>query len=690
MFTRSLPRFQTNLCQNTFIKSPFSDLKSSTPLKGYKQRFCTNQQTNLSLSQRNFTDSTYSKKPSNFLRLLGGALLAAGGIYMIKKHQKLQSDLEILNSRINSNALEKETSIIPSSPSHQPLGIVNVDKVAEFEPFYSKKNLKEIMGYESELNIIADYVRYLQNPDEFTKGGVAAPKGFILSGEPGVGKTFLAEAVAGHSGVPIIMISGAEFQKPYVGQSEEAMRKLFAQTKQIAPCVVLIDEIDALGKRITDQNTTNAHYINSQIDQFLKLLSDDHPGVIFIGTTNHIELIDPALIRPGRFDKKIHLSLPSHEGRIKILQHHTTGKKLASNVSFNTLATLSSNLSGAALATWVNEAAMNAQREKSKEIDIKHFDLALSVIQIGIPGKSSSNLQKKYHTAIHESGHTLVGLLLNRKVYKTTIRTHGPSEGHTHWIEEDKLQTKQHLLDNICILLAGRAAELVLETPTVGSATDFNHAKLIATNMIKKEAMGDSIFGTEQNIEKVLQEQLSRACLMIKEHRETWERITNALIDKEDLFADDLSAILEDKSYKKEKSFFGKKTSSPSSELSLNLPPIKEVVETTSNINGIRTGSSAKTSNDEKDSKKLPFTREEVARALALDVNKIRKIDSYANGCKIVFKPSFDDHSHMERQSKHLKTQDVENYYFTHDRELTVTSDGMEDFIIFIKKHGKE
>ena len=227
----------------------------------------------------------------------------------------------------------------PNSSGHllrAHLHEVSAERENKFHPKNSDKDLFALGGYEGVLDRLADLVRYLQNPTEYTKSGIQHLKGVVLSGPPGVGKTFIAEAVAGHAGVPIFIISGPDIESGHVGESEQMLRDLFKQAQSIAPCVICIDEFDSIAaKRISPEGETaniqtHAHYINSTVNQLLSLLSQDHPGVVVIATTNNFQMLDPAIVREGRFDRHIALSLPSKEERKQILEIHTKNKKMES------------------------------------------------------------------------------------------------------------------------------------------------------------------------------------------------------------------------------------------------------------------------------------------------------------------------------------------------------------------------
>lgn len=419
--------------------------------------------------------------------------------------------------------------------------------LARFQPRKSDKNLSALGGYESVIDRVTDLVRYLQNPTAFAKQGLQPFKGIILSGPPGVGKSLLAEAVAGQAGVPIILTNGPEMQN-------SAMQEPFKKAKAVAPCVLCIDEIETIAaSRITSGGNVLAYQYNSKVNQLLSLLSQDRPGVVVIGTTNNFEQLDEAIVHPGRIDRHIPLTLPNQVDRTRILEIHAKNKNLGSTISLGELAAISTGYSGAKLAGWVNEAAICAFRESSKTIEPHHFDAAHTLLEMGILNQSTSNPRQKFLIAAHEAGHAVVGHLLNHKLYIVSTKEHGYTAGYTEWIPTDdgKNPEKKALLNQICLLLAGRAAELVLKSPMLGSESDLVQAKFLAEKMVLREGLGSTLSGSVAEMENILQAEMIRAKELIEKNIKTWERVRDALIEHGELFEVDFAKVLAGKTLAK-------------------------------------------------------------------------------------------------------------------------------------------
>lgn len=559
------------------------------------------------------------------------------------------------------NFVASKSKLLGSRFSSNSVGSKDETK---FEPKKSNKDLFGLGGYRGVLDNLADVVRYLQNPSKYTELGIQHPKGVILSGPPGVGKTHIAEAVSGHAGVPIIIISGPEIESTYVGESEKKLRDLFKQAQSISPCVVCIDEFDSIAaKRLGPEGgSRSTHYINSIVNQLLSLLSQDHPGVVVITTTNNYDMLDPAIVRPGRFDRHIALSLPNCDERKEILEIHTKNKQLSHNISIRDLAALSSGFSGAKLAGWVNEAAVFAAREGSSAIEIHHFDAARTLINQGVLTKGATDPLQKLASATHETGHAMVGHLLNLKLYKISTHQYGNSKGVTEWIMPDTSRNlnKQELLNLTCMLLAGRAAEILFSTPAEGSENDLLRAKELAHNMVYKEAMGATICGSMMEVEALLQQEMNRATSLIKEHQKTCEQVRDALVEREEIFQTDFVKVIA-----------GEKLPQKirqKHETRLVLPP------------------KARHRIHADNSRLFPLTNEEVAEAIRVNPDSIRIISkNNQGGVEITFKPSFKDSDHLYKISEELSKNDVENKYYEGINELLIKHYGVPDFIKFVK-----
>lgn len=564
---------------------------------------------------------------------------------------------------------------------------------SSMKPRAATADLDALGGNEEIINYVADVVRYLQDPQKYEQQGVKLPKGIMLSGPPGVGKTYLAEAVAGHADVPIIMINASDFNNKYVGGTEKKMRAVFEAARKAAPCVLCIDEIDSIATKRVAVNGAMDNFVNSVVNELLTLLAQDNPGVIIFGTTNNYETLDPAVVSPGRFDRHIRIPLPDLKGRAQILAIQTKDKKLTPKISLEFLSSLCSGFSGAKIAAWVNEAAMIAYRENADYLTMKHFDEARTIIEIGVRQKDINPIQKN-RTASHEAAHALVGHLLKRQLYKISTNQYGQTRGFTVFLGDDTAinQTQQNLLDKICTSLAGRAAEQILGIVQVGSHHDLTEAKELAKMMVISEGMGSTLSGITkiQDIGQILQEQMQRAIHLIKENQQAWENVTNALIEHDELNYEEFLTILAGKELHKPNErwlWWGseKKESKPS----ITLPPKKIASIPSPTTAGYFTKSSQQVVNLH-----LSLNINEVAKALEVPAKKIRKIQQGSSeGIDIVFKPSFNDFECLKKISNELKQHDVENRYsqYVDKHKLEIRAEGVEDFVKFVnKRNGKD
>jgi cell division protease FtsH len=408
---------------------------------------------------------------------------------------------------------------------------------------------KNVASNAEVIDSLSDISSYLQNPSEFTKAGIQAPLGVVLSGPPGTGKTMLAEALAGDAKSSIVMVSAAELQGKWVGKIEQNMREIFETAKKHTPCILCIDEIDAIaGKRFSSFRESNEHYINAHVDQLLSLLSEPHPGVVVIGTTNNYDLLDPAVIRPGRFDKHIYIPLPDFEARKSIIALHTKNKKVDTKIDLTELAQLSPGFSCATIAGWVNQAAILAAKNRQSTISHTHFDQARSILLHGILSQPQTDIHKKIDTAKRVAGHAIVGHYLGLKLYKTSILRAGKKIGFSDFIidEQESYQSKSDALKQICESLAGRAAEMLYGEPHFGNSEGIEKAKKIAINMVQNEGMGTTLTGGNVSIdvERILAKQLTIANEILKEHKTEYERVIEALVKHDELHYHEFIDIL--------------------------------------------------------------------------------------------------------------------------------------------------
>ena len=356
----------------------------------------------------------------------------------------------------------------------------------------------DVAGEDEAKENLQEIVDYLHNPSKYKEIGASMPKGVLLVGPPGTGKTMLAKAVAGESNVPFFSMSGSEFVEMFVGMGASKVRDLFKQAKEKAPCIVFIDEIDAIGQKryagnfgSNDEREQTLNQLLTEMDGF-----EDNSGVIILAATNRPESLDPALTRPGRFDRRVPVELPDLKGREEILKVHARKVKVASDVDFNKIARMASGASGAELANIVNEAALRAVRDGRKFATQADLEESIEVVIAGYQKKNAIlSDSEKWTVAIHEIGHALVAALQSHSapVQKITIipRTSG-ALGYTMQVDEDEryIMTKEELENKIATLTGGRAAEeVMLGTISTGAANDIEQATKLARAMISRYGM---------------------------------------------------------------------------------------------------------------------------------------------------------------------------------------------------------
>jgi len=436
---------------------------------------------------------------------------------------------------------------------------------------------KDVAGVEEAKEELQEIVEFLREPQKFQKLGGRIPKGVLLMGPPGTGKTLLARAIAGEANVPFFSISGSDFVEMFVGVGASRVRDLFEQGKKNAPCIIFIDEIDAVGRHRGaglggghDEREQTLNQLLVEMDGF-----ESNEGVILIAATNRPDVLDPALLRPGRFDRQVVVTLPDIKGREGILKVHMRRIPMAEDVDVSVLARGTPGFSGAQLANLVNEAALNAARYSRKAVTMMDFEEAKDKVLMGKERKSMvMNEREKRNTAYHEAGHALVAYMIPEAdpIHKVTIIPRGRALGVTMQLpEEDKYNyTKEYMEASIAILLAGRAAEeLFLGNCTTGASNDLERATERARKMVcewgMSDAMGPLTFGKkeeqiflgreiaqhqdysedtavkiDQEVKKIVLEGYERAKGVLEANRDALTRLAEALLEYESL---DLSAI---------------------------------------------------------------------------------------------------------------------------------------------------
>jgi cell division protease FtsH len=444
-----------------------------------------------------------------------------------------------------------------------------------------KVTFKDVSGVDEAKEELQEIIEFLKEPQKFQKLGGRIPKGVLLMGPPGTGKTLMARAVAGEANVPFFSISGSDFVEMFVGVGASRVRDLFEQGKKNAPCIVFIDEIDAVGRHRGaglggghDEREQTLNQLLVEMDGF-----ESNEGVILVAATNRPDVLDPALLRPGRFDRRIVVNRPDVKGREGILAVHTKKIPLSDDVNINVLARGTSGFSGADLANLVNEAALNAARYNQKVVRMVDFEFAKDKVMMGTERRSMIiNDEEKKVTAVHEAGHALLAVLLPHAdpVHKVTIIPRGMALGVTMQLPtEDKHNyTREYLNDWIAILLGGRLAEeLTFKSMTTGAGNDLERSTEMARKMVceygMSEAMGPLTFGKKEEqiflgreiaqhqdysedtainidkeIKRIVTDNYVRARAVIEQHQDALGRIADALLVREVLDADQVQRIV--------------------------------------------------------------------------------------------------------------------------------------------------
>ena len=440
----------------------------------------------------------------------------------------------------------------------------------------------DVAGEDEAKDSLQEVVEYLHDPSKYRDIGAKMPKGILLVGPPGTGKTMLAKAVAGESEVPFFSISGSEFVEMFVGMGAAKVRDLFKQAKEKAPCIVFIDEIDAIGKKRggaalggNDEREQTLNQLLTEMDGF-----EDNAGVIILAATNRPESLDPALTRPGRFDRQVPVTLPDLQGRVAILKVHAAKIKTAPSIDYDKVARMASGASGAELANIVNEAALRAVRDHRPYATQEDMEESIEVVIAGYQKKHAILTDKeKCIVSYHEIGHALVAALASHSapVQKITIipRTSG-ALGYTMQVEQGNhyLMNKEEMLDQIATLTGGRAAEeVVFGTSTNGASNDIEKATRLARAMITRYGMSDE-FGmvamenvtnqylggdttlacspeTQARIDKAVSDliktQHEKARRLLEEHRKKLDELAKYLYEKETITGEQFMEILEKK-----------------------------------------------------------------------------------------------------------------------------------------------
>ena len=447
-----------------------------------------------------------------------------------------------------------------------------------------KVRFADVAGIDEAVEELQEVRDFLSDPERYHKMGPRIPRGVLLVGPPGTGKTLLAKAVAGEAGVPFFSISGSDFVEMFVGVGASRVRDLFKQAKEAAPCIVFIDEIDAVGRQRGaglggghDEREQTLNQLLVEMDGF-----EENSSVILIAATNRPDILDPALLRPGRFDRRVTVDRPDVRGREQILRVHAEGKPFAEGVDFERLAKVTPGFTGADLANLANEAALLAARRGKEEIGPAEVEEAMERVMAGPERKSRVITEKERRViAFHESGHALVGHVLANSdpIHKISIVSRGQALGYTMQVPEEDhfLETRDGMLDQIAVLLGGRTAEeLFCDDVTTGASNDLERATKLARTMVTRYGMSDElgaqVFGEAQHevflgrdyanhqdysaetakriddeVERIMREGHGRARAVLDGRRGQMDTMARVLLERETVEGEAVDALLEDR-----------------------------------------------------------------------------------------------------------------------------------------------
>ena len=437
----------------------------------------------------------------------------------------------------------------------------------------TKIKFKDVAGLDEEKEELVEIVDFLKRPEKFTKMGAKIPKGVLLYGKPGTGKTLIAKAIAGEANVPFISMSGSEFIEMFAGLGASRVRKLFEKARKLSPCIVFIDEIDAIGARRTSNSgaeTENNQTLNQLLVEMDGFSSEE--TIIVLAATNRPEMLDKALLRPGRFDRQITIPVPDLKGRLEILKIHSEDKRLSDNVNLESIAEDTAGFTGAELANILNESAIIATINKHEEIENSDIEEAVKKVTVGLEKKTRVYSEKdKKLTAYHEAGHAVVSKYLPTQmdVKEVSIIPRGVAGGYTMYkSDEDKYyMSRTEMQEKLIALLGGRAAEkLVLDDISTGASNDIEVATKIAREMVTKYGMSDNLGpidfqGREQNDYMIFGENIgdkigqevknlidiayNDAQKLLIEHRDKLDIIAQTLLKQEKINEEEFKKIFE-------------------------------------------------------------------------------------------------------------------------------------------------
>ena len=453
-------------------------------------------------------------------------------------------------------------------------GLGEKGKVYDETEKKTKVKFDDVAGLEEEKEELIEIVDFLKKPEKYAKMGAKIPRGVLLYGKPGTGKTLIAKAIAGEANVPFISMSGSEFIEMFAGLGASRVRKLFEKARRMAPCIVFIDEIDAIGARRTSNSgaeTENNQTLNQLLVEMDGFSSEE--TIIVLAATNRPEMLDKALLRPGRFDRQITIPTPDLKGRLEILKIHSKDKKISDDLNLESIAEDTAGFTGAELANILNEAAIIATKRKHDGIEIEDIEEAVKKVTVGLEKRQRviSDKDKKL-TAYHEAGHAVVSKYLPTQadVKEVSIIPRGVAGGYTMYkTDEDKYYiSKTEMQEKLIALLGGRAAEkLVLDDISTGASNDIEVATKIARDMVTKYGMSDTLgpidfqgkepyeiqmFGENigdkigQEVKRLIDTAYNDALTLLNEHRDKLDKIALSLLEKEKINEEDFKKFFEE------------------------------------------------------------------------------------------------------------------------------------------------
>ena len=517
----------------------------------------------------------------------------------------------------------------------------------------SNTKFENVAGVDEEKEELKEIIEFLKNPQKYIDIGARIPKGVLLVGPPGTGKTLLAKAIAGEAEVPFFSISGSDFMELFVGVGASRVRDLFENAKKAKPCIVFIDEIDAVGRQRgagmgggNDEREQTLNQLLVQMDGF-----EENEGIIVIAATNRADILDPALLRPGRFDRQIYIHAPDVRGREEILKVHSKNKPLASDVDLKIVARITSGFTGADLENLLNESAILAARDNRKKITMQDINNGIVKVTMG-PQKKSRIVSEKDRkiTAVHESGHAIIERLVENSnpVHEVSIVPRGGAGGYTLSRPEtdDEYMSRSKLIDTITMFLGGRTAEkLFLDDFTTGASNDIERATAVARKMVTEWGMSDVIGNVsmgsstslflgrdyqervnysekeaaiiDAEVKKIMSECTKRAEEILSKNKKILNTMVEVLLAKETIYSDEINMIIDGKSAKTVCEFIDNKNKAKESEKTANKEPEKPAEPSESEIDKLLKTAKAR-------QERINKTNIEIDTSEKVDVEKLK------------------------------------------------------------------